>query len=226
MALAYGGGSLWLHPWGDEVLQISPTTGAVVRTITDAPFPGGGHPVVVANRSGIWLTGGVGSPPIIDRLTPGSRTASRVYQGPSPDSILGLVVAGDRVWAQVATYGDGGRNVTIRLAAFDAAGRKVLETGVEKFGYSPLAGWDDQLWSVAAGPGCTGPQRLWRIDGRTGRSVVAATWPSPVVPCPTAAGGGSELMGGTQLALAGHGAFVLDTDDSPGPSGVLFRIAL
>jgi hypothetical protein len=80
MAMTYGGGYLWLNPWSDHVLEISPSTGAVVATISDTLFPGGGHPALVAGPSGLWLAGGPGGPAVIERLAPGSTRPVTVYK--------------------------------------------------------------------------------------------------------------------------------------------------
>jgi hypothetical protein len=76
-----------------------------------------------------------------------------------------------------------------------------------------LAGSDGQLWALLAAPDCTGPQRLWKVDGRTGTSVVIARWPSPVVPCPNAFDGEQDFT------VDGHAVFVL-------ASGSLFRLTV
>ncbi len=218
MAMAYAGGSLWLNPWSDEVLQISPSTGAVVRTITGTPVSEGGHPLVVGGPGGLWLAGGASSPLILDRLGPRSTTPAVVFKGSGPHSVLWLSTVGDRVWAEVGTYVDGGRRVVTRLVAFDSSGRKVLETSPEDAGDLPVVGSAGQLWSVGDGTRCDGPQSLWRIDGRTGKSVKVGTLSSPVAPCLVAAGG-------SELAAVGDGVFVLDpTSTGGGPGSVLYRI--
>jgi len=214
IAMAYGAGSLWLNPWGDEVLQISASTGAVVRTITGFPVSNGGHPVMAGDGSGLWWAGGVGGPAIVDRLAPSGPTPATVFEGSEPGAVLWLSAVGGRMWAEVSvTYPQQSRVVVTQIVALDASGRKVLETDARALGPSELAVSGDQVWAVTAGPDCTGPQRLRRIDGRTGQMVVAAAWPSPVVPCPMD-------FSGSGLAAVGHRVFVL----GPGPSPVLFRI--
>jgi hypothetical protein len=218
MAMAYAGGSLWLNPWSGEVLQISPSTGAVVRTITGTPFSDGGHSLVEGGPGGLWMAGGAGSALILDRLGPGSTTPAVVYKGSGPRSVLWLSPVGDRVWAEVGTYVDGGRRVVTRLVAFDSSGERVLETSPEDPGDLPVVGSGGQLWSVGDGARCDGPQRLWRIDRRTGRSVTVATLASPVAPCLVAADG-------SELAAVGDKVFVLDpTSTGGGPGSVLYRI--
>jgi hypothetical protein len=124
---------------------------------------------------------------------------------------------GDRLWAEVGTYEDGGRAVVTRLEAFTSSGGKVVETTPEDVGDLPAVSTGNELWSSGVGTRCNGPQRLWRIDSRTGRSVVTATLRSPVDPC-LFEGDGSEL------ATAGQSIFVLDPTGDPAAGGVLYRI--
>jgi hypothetical protein len=217
MAMTFAAGSLWLNPWSTEVLEISPSTGAVVRTVTGMPISGGGHPLIVGGGSGLWLAGGVASPATIYRLDPGSGTPVVFATGPSKSSILWLSAVGDRLWAEVGTDEDGGRTVVTRMEAFTPSGRKVVETSPENVGDLPAVGTGGQLWSSGVGARCNGPQRLWRIDSQTGRTVVTATLRSPVAPC-LFEGDGSEL------AAAGQSVFVLDPTGDPAAGGVLYRI--
>ncbi len=219
MAMTYAGGWLWMTPWSDEALEISPSTGSVVRTITGLPTSTGGHPLIVGGPGGTWSAGGAGSPLIIDRIDPRSTTPAVVYRGSRSSSVLWLSPVGDRVWAEVGTYVDGGRAVVTRLVAFDSSGKRVLETSPEESGDLPVVGSGGELWSVGSGARCDGPQRLWRIDSRTGKSVAAATLPSPVAPCLVAADG-------SELAAVGDSVFVLDPASTFGPGSVLYRISL
>jgi hypothetical protein len=217
MAMTFAAGSLWLNPWSTRVLEISPETGAVVRTVTGMPVSNGGHPLIVGDGGGLFLAGGVASPATIYRLNPGSEIPVVFARGPSKSSILWLSAVGDRLWAEVGTDEDGGRAVVTRLEAFTSSGRKVVETTPENVGDLPAVSTGNQLWSSGVGTRCNGPQRLWRIDSRTGRSVVTATLKSPVAPC-LFEGDGSEL------AAAGQSIFVLDPTGDPAAGGVLYRI--
>jgi hypothetical protein len=217
MAMTFAAGSLWLNPWGTHLLEISPSTGAVVRTVTGLPISNAGHPLIVGGGSGLWLAGGEASPATIYQLDPGSRTPEVFARGPSKSSILWLSAVGDRLWAEVGTYEDGGRAVVTRLEAFASSGRKVVETSPENVGDLPAVRTGSELWSSGVGTRCNGPQRLWRIDSRTGRSEVTATLRSPVAPC-LFEGDGSEL------AAAGSSVFVLDPTGDPAAGGVLYRI--
>jgi hypothetical protein len=217
MAMTFGGGSLWLTPWSDEALEVSPSTGAVVATVTGVPLSDGGHPIVAADRDGLWWAAGVGGPEVVDRLTPGSPTPEKVFTGSDAGAIWSLSVVGNRVWAEVANSRDEGRTFVTRLVALSSSGHRALTVPFKQLGQSAVVGSGGQLWSLTAGADCTGRQRLWKINGRTGRVSVAATFPSPVVPCPTE-------FDGSQLAVVGRNVFVLNATDSLGLPQGLFRI--
>ena len=222
--MTYGNGSLWLYgsantqgSRGVDVVQISPTTGAVIRTIIGVPDIGGTQPAIAANEGGLWLGGGAGGPPNLDWLAPGSRTLSAVYTAPSPGSILWLSAIGNKVWAVVATYKNNGQVILIRLIAFDASGKVVVKSPPEQLGDGPLVGSGDRLWTVGVGSNCKEPQRLWAVDSSTGKSVGNTTLHSPIEPCLTE-------NNGSQLAVVGRSVFVLDATGAAAPASVLFRI--
>ena len=156
----------------------------------------------------------MGGPEVIDRLAPQSSAPVNVFTGSHPGGLWFLAAAGGRVWAEVADSRDGGRHFVTGLIAFDSSGHQVLRVPFRQLGESAIVGSGDDLWALTAGTGCTGPQRLWRIDGRTGASVVT-TFRSPVVPCPAD-------FEAAQLAAVGGDVFVLNAD-APGPADTLFR---
>jgi hypothetical protein len=217
MALTYGEGSLWLSPWADEILQISPATGAVIRAVA-APVSGGGHPVLVAGRSGLWLAGGPGGSPVVYRLAPGARTVSPIYTGSAPGSILGLSMIGDRVWANVGRVRDGGRRIVTRLVAFDASGHAVLDAAPAHLGDSAPVGSGAALWFAGSGATCdgSGAQRLWRVDGRTARALGSVTLHPTVAAC--------LAVGGSSMAAVGGDVFVLDPTGPAAQGATLYRI--
>jgi hypothetical protein len=217
MDMTFAAGSLWLAPWSNDVLEISTSTGAVVRTISGEPTSNGGHPIVAGTANGLWSAPGVGGPEVIDHLTPQSSTPVNVFTGSSPGGIWFLTVVDGRVWAEVADSRDEGRSFVTHLVAFDGSGRRVLTVPFRQLGQSAIVGSGANLWALTAGTDCTGPQRLWRIDGRTGTSAVT-TFSTPVVPCPAA-------FESAQLAAVGHDVFVLNSSDSPGLEDGLFRIS-
>jgi hypothetical protein len=217
MDMTYGGGFLWLAPWSADLLEISTATGAVVRSITGDPRANGGHPIVAGAASGLWSAPGVGGPEVIDRLAPQSSTPANVFTGSVSGGVWFLAAADGRMWAEVADSRDEGRRFVTGLVAFDGSGREVLQIPFRQLGQSAIVASGDDLWALTAGAACTGRQRLWRIDGSTGTSVVT-TFASPVVPCPSA-------FGAAQLAAVGGDVFVLNAADAPGLEDGLFRIS-
>ncbi len=210
--LSYGDGYLWMYPWDSKVLKISPTTGAVVESITGVPVPGGGHAVVAANRGGVWLAQGPGGDALLRRLPPGSSSTEVVYRAPEPGSILWVADTGRLVWAAAATFLQQGAQVQVRLVALDLSGHVVTESGPEGVGSPVVPGPDDTLWSVGNPSTCTGPQTLWRIDPSTGRSYSFASLAvHGVYSC--------VAPGESPLAVSGRFAFVAQ-------SGSLYRVDL
>ena len=61
-ALAFGDGTLWLYGYGGpaspEVVQISPSSGAVLAMTNSVPTIGGGSSRCRSNFGGLWLAGG------------------------------------------------------------------------------------------------------------------------------------------------------------------------
>jgi len=221
MGMAAAGGSVWLAPWG-RVLQISPATGEVVRTV-DGVAPGaGGHPALAADAGGLWVGGGPGDTTgTVWHVPAGGGQVTEVQAGPRGRSgVLWLSSADGRVWADVATYRqrDGesdGRILSTRLVALDRSGRRVLEGPPEVTGDLPPVALDGALWTVGSGSSCRGPQHLYRIDPATGRSRSVRTLATPVEPCLAVSPDVS------QLAVAAGRLFVLELGST---TAVLYRI--
>lgn len=218
MAMAYQGGWIWISEWGSSIWQVSPSTGRVVRTITDAPPSPGGHGIIVGNRSGLWATPGLGGPPTVYRLEPGATAMSRVYTGPRGSMVSWLAPVGDMVWAALEEPTTTGGTVTTRLVAFDPSGRQVVTTPTQQFGDVPLVGSPSQAWSVGSGPDCAAPQRLWFVDPKSGRSTPVATLATPIEPCLT------ENPTASQTALVGDRVVVLEPTGVSSPPAVLHVI--
>lgn len=86
-----------------EVVQISPSDGAVVATTNSVPAIGAVFPAVVANSGGLWLAGGPARSPNLDLIPKGSSEPKQVYKGlPSQSWIDWLAGVGSLVWANVA----------------------------------------------------------------------------------------------------------------------------
>jgi hypothetical protein len=221
--LAYGDGALWLYghngSGGTEVVQISPSSGAVLTSTSAVPGIGGVFPSAVANAGGLWLTGGPAGSPYVELIRPGSAAPTQIDVGPSSQtSIPWLAGIGNLVWADVETLGGGPTpTATFRLLAFDTAGQQTVSSPVEETGDFPLVATSNSgLWTLGEGATCNGPQVLVSVSGRTGVSRVATSLKSPIDPCLYGANG-------SQLASVGRSVFVLDPSDG-GAVSVLFRV--
>jgi hypothetical protein len=219
-ALAYGDGSLWLYGHGSEIVKISPSTGAVLATMNDAPGIGGHFPTVVANTTGLWAAGGPGGPPDLELFRHGSPVSPQSYEVSSQSSIVWLATIDNRVWADVLTYVGHGASMTAvtRLVAFDAEGTKVLESQPEAPNDFPVVEAGSQLWSVGVGSTCRGPQELLEIDAKSGESHVVTTLRTPVEPCLTE-------VNASQLTSLARSVFVLDPTGTTDQASVLYRIS-
>ena len=217
MGLAYDRGWLWLYDWGDEaLLRVSPASGAVTGEVTGI-LSGGGHPVMAADRSGLWVAEGPGGQRLF-HLEPGSTRARTVYRAQAPASLLWVATLGTRVWAKIASYPSRGATASTHLVAFDSAGHRVMQTSPGASGDSAVGGLGAQLWSVGTGTTCQGPQRVWRTDGATGRTAAVATLHPPIAPCLT--------EGNQQLQVVAGYVFVLDGTGETLLAGVLYRLSL
>lgn len=213
--MTYGDGSLWLWS-GDQVDQISPSTGAVVRTVTVAASTESGQPYMVAAEGGLWLAGGPGDSATVDRLAWGANAPSVAYAGPPHGSVLWLSAAGNRVWAAVVTYKDDDQGIaTRRLVALDAAGRQVSDTSPVPSSLTAPTGSEGRLWVLGSGgSSCSDPLQLWRIDGTTGAGKAVLTLHTTGEPC--LANSGVTTAGQDVFALVGGGGLA-------GPA-VLYRV--
>jgi len=218
MDMTYGAGSIWMSYWGSELVQVSPSTGAVLHTITNAPPSEGGHGTIVANAAGLWIAEGASSTATIYRLAPNSQRLSTIYTGPAHSSVLWLSSIGSTVWADVASGSDGHPVISTRLIVFDLSGKPILEGPNEPFGDVPLVGSKDGLWSIGSGALCSAPQRLWRVDPTTGRSTDITALRTPIEPCL------SENPTTSQITVANRSVFVLEATGTTRPAAVLYRV--
>lgn len=221
MGMAAAGGWVWLVPWG-SALQISASTGAVVRTVDGVAANGGGHPAVAADAGGLWVGGGPGDTTGAVWHVPadGGRVTEAQVGPRGRSAVLWLATAAGRVWADVATYDEtngesNGQLSSTRLVAFDRSGHRVLESPPEVVGDLPPVSLDGALWTIGSGRSCRGPQHLYRIDPATGRSSALSTLATPVEACL------AYSPDQSQLAVAAGRLFVLERGSS---SAVLYRI--
>jgi hypothetical protein len=218
MDMTYGAGSIWMSYWGSELIQVSPSTGAVLHAITNAPPSEGGHGTIVANGAGLWIAEGVTSTAVIYRLAANSQTLSTVYTGPAHSSVLWLSSIGPTVWADVATGSQDHPVIATRLLAFDLSGKQILEGPNEQFGDVPLVGSEEGLWSIGSGGLCSAPQRLWKVDTATGGSTDITALRTPIEACLT------ESPTTSQIAAIDRSAFVLEATGTTTPAAVLYRV--
>ncbi len=218
MDMTYGAGSIWMSYWGSELIRVSPSTGAVLQRITNAPPSEGGHGTIVANGGDLWIAEGASSAAAIYRLAADSKTISTIYTGPAHSSVLWLSSIGPTVWADVASGSDGYPVFPTRLIVFGRSGRAILEGPKEPLGDVPLVGSKDGLFSVGSGAVCSAPQRLWRVDPVTGGSTAITALRTPIEPCLT------ENPTTSQITVAGRSVFVLEATGSTKPAAVLYRV--
>ncbi len=220
MDMTYGAGSIWMTYWGSELVQVSPSTGAVLRKITNAPPSEGGHGTIVANGGGLWVAEGADSGAAIYRLPVNSQYLSTIYTGPAHSSVLWLSSIGSTVWADVANGSDGHEAMSTRLIAFDLSGTRILEGPNEPFGDVPLVGSNAGLWSIGSGSLCSAPQILWKVDPATGRSTHITALRTPIEPCLT------ENPTTSQVAVVNRSVFVLEATGTTRPAAVLYRVQM
>jgi hypothetical protein len=190
-SMIYDDGSLWLWGYGapggpgtgrDEVVQISASSGAVLRTIRGVPDIGGIQPSMVVADGSLWLSGGAGGGPTVERITPTASAPTVVYTTPSNSSVLWLAAVGTRIWAEEVTAGpDPGTH----LVVLSADGHQILGTtpSHQNFAETAAVGTGSQLWAIGAGESCSGPLQLWRINATTGEAKSVLTLLSSGEPC-------------------------------------------
>jgi hypothetical protein len=220
-SMIYDDGSLWLWGYGapggpgtgrDEVVQIAASSGVVLRTITGVPGIGGTQPSMVVTDGGLWLSGGAGSGPTVERIASTASAPTVVYTAPSNSSVLWLSTVGKRVWAEVFTAGTRSGS---QLVVLSANAHQVLRTPLSQknFGQTAAVGTGGKLWAIGAGPSCSDPLQLWRINAATANAQSVLTLLSSGEPCDADA----------RVAVSGRKVFAL-VSGTPTPT-VLFRVS-
>lgn len=220
--LSFGDGFLWLYGSANGspvVVQISPDTGAVERTIDNPPQIGGVYPAVVADGAGVWLGGGPGGPPQLEwvRTATGAVTNPSLVPGRRASSVLWLSAVAGRIWAGVAQYGAlGTTTVSTRLVAVTDEGRIAVRSPTEPVGLFPVVATPGgHLWDVADAKTCGDPERLLEINPSTGAAHAAASLARPPGAC-------YDEDGGSELAAIGRLVYVLFPAGQP-REAVLYR---
>ena len=220
--LAYADGWLWLYGHTadkDELLQISPSRGAVVRSIADVPAIGGTEPLIAAGPGGIWLAGGPGGP-AAPAFVLSSPTASGVIRElpavAGSITVEWLAPVARRMWVGGAAVSTGLHAAPFeRIVSLNRSGAVTRKSPLENFGSAPIA-VGRQRWTVGPGGtgGCAG-QPIWRVNPTTLRTSLVTTLHPRSDPC---------LDGGYRtVAGVGGAVFVLDGAGGVSPA-YLYRV--
>ncbi|HUB69078.1 MAG TPA: hypothetical protein VL984_01515 [Acidimicrobiales bacterium] len=228
--LAFADGALWLYLEGQpaRVLELSPSTGGVVRVFRPVSPVGGAEPLITASHGYVWLAGGAGSGADFERIDAADGTSQTYDLGGGYSSVYDIFAVGGRVYflyLAPVTRAEGSkeRQTTaqpVQLGSFvgelSSQGRLVKASREEEVG-GMLADVRGQLVSAGPGSACTGPEMVWRINAKTLATTVFTTLGVPGDSCLNEAGP-------REVATAGSALFVLYAGGSGATS--LYRAAL
>ena len=217
--LAFEDGWLWFYGTPvtgapQEVLQLSPENGAVVRAFTNVPAIGGTEPVIAGAGPYVWLAGGAGTAVSFLRIDVSTGATHRFTLFKSDASMYSVLAEPDRVFfLYLAWKGPAGSPGPTD----NYIGRMTIDATV--VGRSPNEQFGGQLVSVghdllSPGPGerCASGVRVWRVDPSTLRSTPIARVPTVGDPC---------LASSDSVAVVGSSLFYLSSTTS---ESVLARI--
>jgi hypothetical protein len=193
----YGPGTLWVYDVAAlnsagrspraELLDISTTTGQVVRTVS---MPSLVRPLLAADADGLWIAAspgtGAGTPAPIYHLAIGAAAPRVVHRGGY--AALWLVAAGHTVWADIGTippHSSASTAIHQEIWRFDGpsapAHALAGANGLNSSATPTVQAGAAALWTLSLIPSppgsyyaCTHAQ-LVRIDARTGRQTVTRT---------------------------------------------------
>lgn len=213
VAFAYADGSLWFRGYGspgtpsDDLVQVSPSTGTVVRTVPDSTSPLlTDEPSLLGNGTTLWLASGPGSSAAIATLAPGQSVPTQVYAESASGNVVWLASVHGNVWADVTT------NNIPHLVEFSPSGAVLLRTGPLLLGNAPLVSTGSTLWTSGVVGNCNSPIQVLQVNGSTGRTTPAVTVHTSSNPCVVASG------------LASAGRFVFQLIGWPATPARLYRI--
>jgi hypothetical protein len=230
---AYGPGTLWIYDVAArqggalraEALDVSTTTGAVVRTVH---LPKLYRPLLAADADGLWIAdspeGGDSAPVPLYLLAPGASRPRLVHRGGY--AAFWLLAAGHTAWADIASSTRHLYVIRQELWRFDgtSASAHALAGADELTEPGPaLAPGARSLWTIS-GVSSSGrfyschTQRVVRIDARTGRQSVVATLALPGQPCDPDRG---VAYGGNADAFVDGAFYFLD---DVGAASALYRV--
>jgi hypothetical protein len=166
--------------------------------------------MVVADGS-LWLSGGAGGGPTVQRIaTPGS-APTVLYTAPSNTSVLWLAAVGRRLWAEEV---NAAQRPATHLVVLSAKGQQIPATTPDhNFAGTAAVGTGSQLWGIGAGEACRSPLQLWRINAASSKAHPAVTLLSSGEPCDANA----------RLAVSGPNVFALISGTPAAP--ILYRVA-
>jgi len=206
--LAYADASLWLHAYqrgAPQVLQLSPSTGAVERRYSSVPEIGGTEPLITGAQGYVWLAGGAGSGADFLRVDV-SNGATRAFQLPGRyASVYDLAWASGRLFYLYLDYpaasSPAGTALTSHVGRWSPSSGQPARSPSEGVG-TWLVPLGTALYSAGPSSSCTAASlTVWRVDEQTLRTSVVAHLRPPGNPC---AGEGFR-----SVAAEGKSIFVL-----------------
>lgn len=212
--LAYADGELWF--WGsgtpgmpsDNLVEISPSTGAVLDTFPSRVLPSPGSPrnLLTGQGDNLWIAGaGAEGNEEVDILRPGQSTPTVVAAAGGLVQWMAPVNGG--VWAYAYTI----HTTSSNPAKEPTTNRRLLRLdplGVVKTVHSPtlagegIVGSGASLFVSGVGGRCTGPMHVWQLDASNGKVTPLLAVRTPYEAC----------LGSTGLASADHAAFTFLAD--------------
>ena len=201
--LAYADGLLWFYAnerGQPEVLQLSPSTGAVERRFTSVPQIGGAEPLIAATPGYVWLAGGAGSGADFLRIDVHSGATRAVHLAGRYASVYDLIGTEGRLFMLYLAYPPG-TGSTSHIGSFSPSGGQLARSPSERVGtwLVPLGG---ALFSGGPSGTCSGPSlSIWRVDKQSLQTSAVAELHPPGDPCIN--------QGFRPVATAGNGLFVL-----------------
>ena len=201
--LAYADGSLWFYAnerGVPEVLQLSPSTGAVQRSFTPVPQIGGTEPLIAATPGYVWLAGGAGSGADFLRIDVHNGATRAVRLPGRYASVYDLVGIEGRLFILYLAY-PAGTGSTNHVGSFSPSGGQLARSPGEEVG-AWLVSVGGALFSGGPSSTCNGPSLpIWRVDEPSLRTSAVAELHPPGDPCID--------QGFRAVATAGNSLFVL-----------------
>ncbi len=180
---AFEDGWLWFYGTpltgaAQEVLQLSPESGAVVRTYTEVPPIGGTEPVISGAGPYVWLAGGAGSNALFLRIDVATGATHRFALFRDNVSMFSVMAEAHQVFFLYVTGSGRPSQTSWHVGRMTTNGTAVSRSPNEQFGGELLAVGHDLL-SPGPGQTCATGVQVWRINASTLRSTPIARVPTP-----------------------------------------------